>query len=184
VIASSQTDDAPMGLNGLDNAFDGAFSSAGDGFETYRYGISGAIRLALGDDGAARFTADTPGIARTPLVDTFFVAASIYGDASQMPFELIAGEDGSRILTLASGGQDALDDPLTLQGTNLASFFQTFDAAMTGQATEPTLKLTAQTDGGSEALALRKIEAVAGGAAFDFADTPVHQHSRKLDLFA
>ncbi|MEO1511019.1 MAG: choice-of-anchor I family protein, partial [Planctomycetota bacterium] len=229
VIASDLTSGASVGLNSFTNDFAGAFSSAGDGFETYQRGVSGSFPFAVTDDSAGNFPTDDVGIVQTPDVDPFFgivdtenddntgpvtatwafdiagetglsveidfaamgdfetsdivsITASIDGGAAETLFDLVADEDGSLTYTLESGTQETLDDPMTIDGTVLNNVFQTFSADVTGTGNELTLTLTAVTNGGDEAVALRNIEVIAGGAAFDDPDTPISQDTRIVNL--
>ncbi len=72
VIAFDMVGSASQNLNAHTNTWAGAFSSASDGFEKYRRGVSGTIPGQLLDDTLSSSPADLLGIIDENNTDTFF----------------------------------------------------------------------------------------------------------------
>ncbi len=71
-VAFDMVGSASQNLISHQNAFAGAFSSAGDGFEKYRRGVSASIPFAVLDDSLSIFPADSLGIVDETNGDEFF----------------------------------------------------------------------------------------------------------------
>ena len=72
VIASDLVNSTSSNLLSFSNPSNGAFSSAGDGFQKYRRGVSPSIPFSVLDDSLSIFTADTLGIVREGNGEEFF----------------------------------------------------------------------------------------------------------------
>jgi hypothetical protein len=74
IVAFDLVDSGSQNLTNFDNPFVNAFASGGDGFETYRRGVSASIPFSLLDDSLVTFTADTLGIVDDNNLHAFFGA--------------------------------------------------------------------------------------------------------------
>ncbi|MDX1746072.1 MAG: hypothetical protein R3324_09060, partial [Halobacteriales archaeon] len=72
VVAFDMVGSGSQGLVSHTNAFAGAFSSAGDGFEKYRRGVSSSIPFSVLDDSLSIFPPDSLGIVKEGNTDVFF----------------------------------------------------------------------------------------------------------------
>jgi predicted extracellular nuclease len=72
VVASDMTGSTSQNLLSYTNPYNGAFSSAGDGFQKYQRGVSASIPFSVLDDSLATFTSDTLGIVDDNNLDEFF----------------------------------------------------------------------------------------------------------------
>ncbi len=88
--------------------------------------------------------------------DVFEWGYQVDGGMAQTFLVAVADEDGSLTYTMADGTTRDLDDPLGVDGTTLANFFQTFWTPIT-TGSQLTVVLTALADGGSEGYAVRNI---------------------------
>ena len=219
VIATDMVGSTSSNLISYSNPWAGAFSSAGDGFQKYRRGVSPSIPFSVLDDSLAIFPPDSLGIIKDGNLDEFFgvtdtqngdnsgpVTAtwvfsiaggtglelaidmgamgdfensdsftwtySIDGGPEITAFSSTVDEAGSYTYTLEGGASFTLNDPMLVNGTILTDDLQTFMTAVAGTGNELTLKLTAMTDGGSEAFAFQNIVITAGsvgpaGVAYD-----------------
>jgi hypothetical protein len=81
-IIASDTFDATLNrVNFTQNPAPSAFSSPGDGFETYQRGVSPSIPFALLDDTSSIFPADALGIIREDKTDRWFgITDTVNGD--------------------------------------------------------------------------------------------------------
>lgn len=112
--------------------------------------------------------------------DAFTIEASIDGGTPVVAFDFVADEDFvDQAYTLDSGTVELLNDPMTLQGINLDNDFATFLSPTIGSGSSLTVTITADLDGGSEAIALNSLNVVevpepasiallAGAGAFAF----------------
>ena len=78
-------------------------------------------------------------------------------------FDLLVDEDAAKTYTLASGTTVSYDDPLELNGTELSNAFQTFtfeNVDLSGGTL--TFGITADADGGGEAVAFRNLVVTTG----------------------
>ena len=81
VAADLGTGGTSLNLTSFNNPFDGAFGSAGDGFQVYQRFVSPSIPFALLDDSETIFTADTLGIIEESDTEPFFgVVDTVNGD--------------------------------------------------------------------------------------------------------
>lgn len=70
-----------VNLNSVLNAFRGAYSSPGDGFQKYQRGVSSLIPFALVDDSVSIFTSDDQGIVGESDTEEFFgIVDTVNGD--------------------------------------------------------------------------------------------------------
>jgi len=74
VIASDMTGSTSQNLISYSNSFNGAFSSAGDGFQKYQRGVSPSIPFSVLDDSVSIFPPDSQGIIREDNLNIFFGA--------------------------------------------------------------------------------------------------------------
>ncbi len=74
VVASDMTGGPSQNLLSYSNPYNGAFASAGDGFQKYQRGVSSSIPFSVLDDSLATFPGDTLGIVDDNNLDEFFGA--------------------------------------------------------------------------------------------------------------
>lgn len=108
--------------------------------------------------------------------DTFTWTYSIDGGTEMTAFAGSADESGAHTYTLAGGASFTLNDPMLADGTLLSNELQTLVSAISGTGSQLTLKLTATTNGGSEAFVFQNIKINAGAisvdtVAFDMVDS-------------
>jgi hypothetical protein len=72
-VAFDMVGSASQNLTSFTNAFNGAFSSAGDGFQKYQRGVSSSIPFSVLDDSLSIFTSDSLGIIKEGNTDVFLV---------------------------------------------------------------------------------------------------------------
>ena len=91
--------------------------------------------------------------------DTFTFEVAFDDGAFAPLFTLLTNEDGALSYTLEDGRVVELNDPTVLSesGTAISNIFQNFFSQVEGSGDTLTLRLTAQTDGGSEAFAFRNV---------------------------
>ncbi len=83
VIAFDMVDSTSQGVVSYTNIWNGAFSSAGDGFQMYQRGVSATIPFSVLDDSLVTFPPDTQGIIDDNNEDIFFgVTDTVNGDNS------------------------------------------------------------------------------------------------------
>ena len=104
--------------------------------------------------------------------DSFTWTYSIDGGPELTAFASTVDEAGAYTYTLEGGASFTLNDPMLVDGTILTDDLQTFVTAIAGTGSELTLRLTAETNGGSEAFAFQNIVITAGsieptGIAYD-----------------
>jgi predicted extracellular nuclease len=203
-FAYDMVDSTSERLTSFTNPFNGAFSSAGDGFQKYQRGVSPTIPFSVLDDSLVIFPPDSLGIIRDGNTDVFFgvtdtengdntgpVSAtwvfdisggtdlalsidmgamgdfeasdffswtySIDGGPATLAFSSAVDEAGSYAYTLEGGSTFTLNDPMLVQGTVLTNNLTTFQTPLAGTGTSLTLTLTAQFNGGSEAVAFQNV---------------------------
>jgi len=71
-VAFDMVGSADQRLTSFTNAFNGAFSSGGDGFQKYQRGVSSSIPFSVLDDSLSIFPADGLGIIKDGNTDVFF----------------------------------------------------------------------------------------------------------------
>ncbi len=122
---------------------------------TWVFDVTGASGLGLSIDIGAMgdFEASS---------DFFEWTYSIDGGPSQTAFASTVDEAGSYTYTLEGGASFTLNDPMLVQGTVLTNDLATFSTALTGSGTEITVTLTAQFNGGTEAVAFQNLVVTAG----------------------
>ena len=203
-------------LTNFTNAYNGAFSSAGDGFQKYQRGVSASIPFAVLDDSLSIFTSDSLGIVKEGNTDIFFgvvdtqnpqndgpISAtwvfdisgatelgllidmgamgdfeandffvwtySVDGGTEETAFESTTDEAGAHTYTLEGGLVRTLSDPMTLQGTVLTNDLATFSTPLIGTGASLSLTLTAQFNGGTEAIVFQNVIV---GSGFDAPEPP------------
>ncbi|MFK8051396.1 MAG: hypothetical protein AB8F65_00370 [Woeseiaceae bacterium] len=151
----AETDTAPF--FGATDTVNGDTSGAVSA--TWVFDVAGASDMVLSIDFAAMGDFENS--------DTFDVTYQIDGGDVQTAFSVTIDENIAADYSLASGTAVNLNDPATLQGTVLTNAFQTFGADIAGSGSELAITLTVNTDGGSEAFAIRNIEINSGGISSD-----------------
>lgn len=115
------------------------------------FDISGASDLSLSIDMAAMGDFESS--------DSFSWEYSLDGGATfTTAFVSSVDEAASQTYTLDSGTVVMLDDPMLVGATMLNNDFQTLTTDITGSGSELILRLTAETNGGTEAIAFRNID--------------------------
>ena len=71
-LAFDMVNSGDQRLTSFTNIFDGAFTSAGDGFQKYQRGVSSSIPFAVVDDSLSIFPSDSLGIVKEGNTDVFF----------------------------------------------------------------------------------------------------------------
>ena len=203
-LAFDMVESADQRLTSFTNVFDGAFASAGDGFQKYQRGVSASIPFSLADDSLSIFPSDSLGIIKEGNTDVFFgivdtenpqnsgpVSAtwvfdisggtglglsidmgamgdfesndffvwsySIDGSPEAVAFASTVDETGSNAYTLEGGSTFTLNDPMLVQGTILSNDLATFRTPIAGTGSSLSLTLSAQFNGGSEAVAFQNV---------------------------
>ena len=72
VVAFDMVGSSSQNLSSFVNPHNGAFSSAGDGFQKYQRGVSGSIPFSVLDDSLVIFPGDSLGIIKDGNLDEFF----------------------------------------------------------------------------------------------------------------
>jgi hypothetical protein len=116
---------------------------------TWVFDISGASSLGLSIDMGAMGDFESN--------DFFTWTYSIDGGPTQTAFASSVDEAADHTYTLAGGSSFTLNDPMLMQGTVLTNDLATFSTLISGSGSQLTLTLTAQFDGGSEAVAFQTI---------------------------
>lgn len=116
---------------------------------TWVFDISGASDLSLSIDMAAMGDFES--------ADAFEWTYAIDGAPSTTLFSLVADEDDVFTYTLEGGSSFTENDPLKIDGTTLFNEFQSISGGLVGTGSELALTLTAETNGGSEAVVFRNI---------------------------
>jgi hypothetical protein len=210
VVAFDMVGSASQNLTSFTNPWNGAFSSAGDGFQKYQRGVSSTIPFAVVDDSLSIFPSDSQGIIKEGNTDVFFgvvdtenpqnsgpVSAtwvfdvsgatglvlsidmgamgdfelsdffewsySIDGGPELTAFSSTVDEAGSFTYTLEGGASFPLSDPMLVQGTILSDDLASFSAPLVGTGSSLSLTLTAQFNGGTEAVAFQNLIVTQGG---------------------
>jgi predicted extracellular nuclease len=90
VVAFDMVGSANQNLTSFTNPWNGAFGSAGDGFQKYRRGVSPSIPFAVLDDSLSIFPADSLGVIKDGNLDEFFgVVDTINSQNPSGPVEAI-----------------------------------------------------------------------------------------------
>jgi len=116
VIASDLTGAGPVNRTSFSNPFIGAFSSAGDGFETYQRDVSSSIPFSLLDDTLVSFPPDQLGIVDDNDLDPFFgVTDTVNGDntaavSASWEFDISGGTDLALSIDMGAMGDFESDD--------------------------------------------------------------------------
>jgi len=203
-IAFDMVESTSLNLTSFTNPYDGAFGSAGDGFQKYQRGISASIPFSVLDDSLVIWPTDSLGIIKDGNTDEFFGATdtqngdnngpvsatwefdvsgasglglsidmgamgdfessdsfvwtySIDGAATLTAFSSTVDEDASYTYTLEGGASFTLNDPMLMQGTVLTNDLATFSTSIAGEGSTLTVTLTAQMNGGTEAIAFQNL---------------------------
>jgi len=140
VIAADLTAGSPLNLTNFSNPYAGAFSSAGDGFDTYQRGVSATIPFSLLDDTLVTFPPDTQGIVDDTDLDPFFgVTDTENGDNSgpvsaTWVFDISGGTDLALSIDMAAMGDFESTDTFEWEysidgGPTTTAFSSTVDEA-------------------------------------------------------
>ena len=117
---------------------------------TWVFNVGGAENLSLSIDMGAMGDFEAAN-------DFFNWSYSIDGSPAQAAFQSSVDEGMSQDYVMDGGAVVTLDDPMLVNGVLLNNNLQTQTAALTGSGSQLTLVLTANTDGGSEAIAYQNI---------------------------
>ncbi len=113
------------------------------------FNIAGASDMALSIDMGAMGDFESS--------DFFLWEYQVDGGPVQTAFQSSVDEAGSQTYTLAGGTMVTLSDPMLANGILLSNVLQTLSVNILGTGSQLTLTLTAQFDGGSEAVAFQNI---------------------------
>ena len=138
---------------------------------TWVFDIGGASGLTLSIDMGAM--GDFEASATTG--DFFEWGYSIDGGAPVVAFTSTVDEAGTYTYILASGTSVTLSDPMLMNGSVLSNNLATFTAPLTGSGSTLTLTLTANTNGGTEAIAFQNLVINAGTTPPPFADILINE---------
>ncbi|MBT8039450.1 MAG: hypothetical protein KJN78_04370 [Gammaproteobacteria bacterium] len=116
---------------------------------TWEFDVSGLGGLELSIDMGAMGDFESS--------DFFEWTYSIDGGPDLVAFASSVDENGSFTYTLEGGASFTLSDPMLMQGTILSNDLATFSTPLTGSGSTLSLTLTAQFNGGSEAVAFQNI---------------------------
>ena len=121
----------------------------------WQFDVSGFDNLSLSLDVGAMgdFEDDVPSSGE----DFFTWAYAIDGGALTTLFDSDVDEAVSQAYTMAGGGVFNVDDPMFLNGVLLSNQLQSFSSGLAGVGSTLTLMLTAQTNGGNEAIAFQNL---------------------------
>ncbi|MGB5174190.1 MAG: hypothetical protein WBQ30_05560, partial [Thermoanaerobaculia bacterium] len=130
-------------------------TSGRDVVATWVFDISGASDLGLSIDMGAMGDFEA-------CCDFFNWSYSIDSSPAATAFQSSVDEAASQTYTLESGTEVTLSDPMLANGALLTNNLTTRSVALTGTGSQLTLILTANTDGGSEAVAFQNLIISAG----------------------
>lgn len=119
------------------------------GFAIWTFDVSGFSDLSVDIDFAAMGDFEAS--------DVHNFVWSIDGSASAPLFASSINEDGAATYTLAGGAMVELNDPMSINGTELSNSFQTLSAGVSGTGSTLTIGYTGGGNGGSEAFAFRNL---------------------------
>ena len=122
---------------------------------TWVFDIGGASDLALSIDMGAMGDFEAAN-------DYFNWSYSIDGSPAATAFASTVDESASNTYTMEGGATVTLDDPMLMDGVVLTNDLTPFFTALAGTGSQLTLILTANTDGGSEAVAFQNLIISAG----------------------
>ena len=122
---------------------------------TWVFDISGATDLGLSIDMGAMGDFEAAG-------DFFNWSYSIDGGPAMTAFQSSVDEAGSYTYTMESGTLVTLNDPMLVNGVLLTNDLAPFFTTLSGSGSQLTLILTANTNGGSEAIAFQNLIISAG----------------------
>ncbi len=130
-------------------------TSGRDVIATWVFDISGASDLGLSIDMGAMGDFEAAN-------DFFNWSYSIDGSPAVTAFQSSIDEDASQDYTMEGGAIVTLSDPMLMNGVLLTNNLTPFFTALSGTGSQLTLVLTANTDGGSEAIAFQNLVITAG----------------------
>ncbi|HET6447274.1 MAG TPA: hypothetical protein VFI27_22155, partial [candidate division Zixibacteria bacterium] len=133
---------------------------------SWEFDISGAPDLMMSIDMGAMGDFEAAG-------DFFNWSYSIDGGAVMTAFQSSVDEDIEQVYTLESGTVVTLSDPMLVNGVLLNNNLQRHTVVLTGTGNVISLTLTANTDGGTEAIAFQNliIQEIPPFMAFDMVNT-------------
>ncbi len=126
--------------------------------------VSASWVFDISDASALSLNIDMGAMGDFEASDTFTWSYSIDGGGAITAFAGVTDEAGSQTYVLEGGGSFTLNDPMQVGGTNLTNDLATFSTTIPGTGDELTLTLTAEADGGTEAVAFQNLEII--GEAF------------------
>ncbi|MEM1097960.1 MAG: PEP-CTERM sorting domain-containing protein [Planctomycetota bacterium] len=142
---------------------------------TWVFDITGLTDLDLSIDFAAMGDFEFPddGIPDPTVQDFYQFDVSIDGGTAQTVFSATVDDAGAATYTMDSGATVDLNDPVSVNGTQLSNEFQNLSNLIEGTGSSLALSFTAFTDGGSEAFAFKEIlltgtEGVISGLVGDY----------------
>ncbi len=126
---------------------------------TWTFDIADFINLAFSIDFAAMGDFEN--------ADTHVFIASIDGAEPVTLYESTVDDAGDADYTLDGGDTFNLDDPMSMNGTELSNDFVSLIAPVTGAGSTLALTYTGETNGGTEAFAFRNIQLTGDQVAGD-----------------
>ena len=140
VVASDMTGSSSQNLTSFNNPFNGAISSAGDGFQKYQRGVSSSIPFSVLDDSVSIFPADSLGIIDEGNLDVFFgVTDTVNGDntgpvSATWVFDIASGTDLALSIDMGAMGDFESSDSFTWtysidSGATMTAFAAAVDEA-------------------------------------------------------
>ena len=154
-------------------------TSGRDVIATWVFDVVGASNLSLSIDMGAM--GDFEASATTG--DFFNWSYSIDGGATQTAFQSSVDESTDQTYSMESGTEVILNDPMLVNGVLLTNDLQTQTASLIGSGNQLTLVLTANTNGGSEAIAFQNLVVSGEQAPQDLAFDMVGSASQNLISF-
>lgn len=121
---------------------------------TWTFNIAGETELGLSIDIGAMGDFEAS--------DKFQLTVSIDGGSEQLLISSSVDESGSHDYTLAGGAVKSLNDPMYANGTLLTNVLTTLRAAIQGTGNQLKVTLTAESNGGGEAVVLQNLKIISG----------------------
>jgi len=144
-IVNSSNNEEFFGITDTKNG-----DNSGDVVSSWVFDINGKTDLGLQIDIGAMGDFESS--------DVFIITASIDGAPAVEVFNTITDGSASLTYTLESGKTVSLNDPLMINGTVLSNILTPVRAAISGNGSELTIRLTAYADGGSEAFVMQNLQ--------------------------
>jgi predicted extracellular nuclease len=139
-LASDMVSSASTNLTSFTNIYDGAFASAGDGFQKYQRGVSATIPFAVLDDSFSIFTSDSLGVIKENNTDVFFgIVDTVNGDnagpvSATWVFDISGGQGLGLSIDMAAMGDFESSDTFSWSysidgGATMTAFANSVDEA-------------------------------------------------------